>query len=43
MASNSYTVEAVLKADTSNFTSNLDRASSSLRRLPATQKTNLAR
>lgn len=28
MASNSYTVEAVLKADTSNFTSNLDRASS---------------
>lgn len=29
MASNSYTVEAVLKADTSNFTSNLDRASSS--------------
>lgn len=28
MATNSYTVEAVLKADTSNFTSNLDRASS---------------
>lgn len=28
MASNSYTVEAVLKADTSNFTSNIDRASS---------------
>lgn len=28
MTSNSYTVEAVLKADPSNFTSNLDRASS---------------
>lgn len=31
MATNSYTVEAVLKADTSNFTSNLDRASSSFK------------
>lgn len=41
MASNSYTVEAVLKADTSNFTSNLDRASSSFKTFTSNAKDKL--
>ena len=41
MASNSYTVEAVLKADTSNFTSNLDRASSAFNTFTNSAKSKL--
>lgn len=41
MASSSYTVEAVLKADTSNFTSNLDRASSSFKTFTSNAKDKL--
>lgn len=41
MVSYSYTVEAVLKADTSNFTSNLDRASSSFKTFTSNAKDKL--
>lgn len=41
MASNSYTVEAVLKADTSNFTSNLNRASSAFNTFTNSAKSKL--
>ena len=42
MASNSYTVEAILKADTSNFTSNLDKASSSFKKFTNSAKGKLS-
>lgn len=41
MASNSYTVEAILKADTSNFTSNLNRASSAFNTFANSAKSKL--